>query len=580
MSASQGSTLYRALYGKGKQNPFVSGGRFAVLAAGIAAAIFTTGCGVQYRPVVSAINPVGPAGQPTKYAVAVSNPNPQDLITSYSITGNVITVTVSAPNPFVVGEQASLYGFPTSTFLNGQTVTILAAGFSTTQFEANFTHANVAATTENGITSLLGSAGLVTFVDFSGDTVVTTPSILPNPNYFVINGSGSSGYVTNTNGSLNFFSLSASLITSNIGQTTLPVSSIPVSISAITPSSATSTLFIPEASTTNPTVIALNSATAVLYSQLAVGPNPVYVVGIDGAARVYAISQGTTPGTSAGSVAAIEATSATSLSISATLPVGVTPVYGVMTADARRAFILNQGSGTISVINVISNALDTAVPIITIPQITSTKLVNGVSTACTAAPHPIWAGLSPVNSELLVLNQGDGSCPGSLSVINIPLCTNSTPTTNPNCNTANPVDATGFGTVVASVPLILSTPSGIVRGVNPQMVSVLQDGSAAYIASSGSASAASPDPGSVTGISLLTNTLIAAIPASSSGTAPATDVFGHPNTISATTGSPTGKVYVTAPDSSDLTIIYTDTNTVQSHVTLQGNGLRVLVTQP
>jgi hypothetical protein len=578
--------LYRALHTKGKQISFVlhrrsaSQGRIAFLAASIAAAMLTTGCGVQYRPVVSAINPVGPAGQPTKYAVAVSNPNPQDLVTAYSITGNVITVTVSANNPFVVGEQATLYGFPNSTFLNGQNVTILAAGFSTTQFQANLTHTNVASTTENGIVSLLGATGLVTFVDFSGDTVITTPSILTNPNYFNINGAGSSGYVTNTNGSLNYFSLSASLITSNIGQTTLPVGSIPVSISPITPSSATSTLFIPEASATNPTVVALNAATAVLYSQLAVGLNPVYVVGVDGAPRVYAISQGATPGSSTGTVAAIEATSATSLSISATLPVGVLPVYGVMNATAQRAFILNQGSGTISVINVVSNALDTASPTITIPQITSTKLVNGVTTACTAAPHPIWAGLSPVNNELLVLNQGDGSCPGSLSVISVPLCTASTPTTNPNCNAANPIDAVGFGTVVASLPLLLSTPTGIVRGVNPQMISVLQDGTAAYIASSGSASATSPDSGSVTGVSLLSNTLIAAIPANSSGSATASQVFGHPTTISATTGNPTGKVYVTAPDSSDLTVIYTDTNTVQSHISLQGNGLRVLVNQP
>jgi hypothetical protein len=575
--------LHRALYGKGKQNRFFSRGNFAVLTAGIAAALLTTGCGVQYRPVISAINPVGPAGQPTKYAVAVSNPNPQDLINGYSITGNVITVTVSAPNPFVIGEQATLYGFPASTFLNGQSVTILAAGFSNTQFQATLTHANVAATTESGIVSLVGSSGLVTFVDFSGDTIISTPSVLTNPNYFTTNGSGSSGYVTNTQGSLNFFSLSnpSNLITSNIGQTTLPVGAVPVTISAISPSNATSTLFIPEASSTNPTIAALNASTAVLYSQLAVGPNPVYVVGVDGAARVYALSQGTTPGTSTGQVSAIEATSATSLAVTATIPVGLTPVYGVMTSDARRAFILNQGSGTISVINVVSNALDTAVPTITIPTITSTKLVDGVATACTAAPHPIWAGISPVNSELLVLNQGDGQCPGSLSVINISLCTNSTPVTNPSCLASNPVDATGFGTVIASVPLLLATPTaGIVRGVNPQMVSVLQDGTVAYIASSGSASLHSPDSGSVTALSLATNTLIAAIPANSSGTATASQVYGHPTTISATTGSPTGKVYVTAPDSSDLTVIYTDTNTVTTHITLQGNGLRVLVTAP
>lgn len=461
----------------------VSQRHLAVMAAGLFAAMFSVGCGVQYRPVVSAISPVGPGGQPTKYAVAVSSPSPT-------------------------------------------------------------------------------TPGLLTFVDFSGDTVLSTPSILTNPDYFAVNTSGSNGYVINSSGSLNYFYLSSptSLLTSSIGQTTLPVNTVPVSVSAFTPQSATSTLFIPEASATNPTIAALNSATAVLYSQVAVGPNPVYVVGTDGAARVYAISQGTTPGTSTGQLAAIEATSATSLSVSATIPVGIKPVYGVMTSDDRRAFVLNQGSGTVSVVNVVSNALDTTTP--TIPLCTPAS-----PTANPACPgvNPVWADLSPLTSELVVLNQGDGVHNGSLSIISIPLCTNSTPVTNPNCNSNNPVDATGFGQIVATVPV----------GVNPTMVSVLKDGTAAYVANSGNATT----QGSVTVVNLTSATSIT-IPASSLSTAPSSDVYGHPTTISATTGSPTGKVYVTAPDSTYLSVIYTDTNTVQAHISLQGYGLRVLVTQP
>jgi hypothetical protein len=455
----------------------------AVLAAGFVAAAFTVGCGVQYRPVVSAISPVGPAGQPTKYAVAVSSPTPT-------------------------------------------------------------------------------TPGLVTFVDFSGDTVLSTPSILVNPNYFAINSSGSNGYVINSAGSLNFFYLGSpeSLLTSSIGQTTLPVNTVPVSVSAFTPASATSTLFIPEASATNPTIAALNSASAVLYSQVAVGANPVYVVGSDGAPRVYAISQGTTPGTSTGQLAGIEATSATSLSVSATIPVGIKPVYGVMTSDVRRAFILNQGSGTVSVVNVISNALDNTTPTITIPNITS----GGV----TYAPNPVWADLLPQNNELVVLNQGDGVHPGTLSIINIPLCTNSSPTSNPNCNANNPVDATGFGQIVATVPV----------GVNPTMVSILKDATHpyAYVANSGN----STTQGSVTVVDMNSGTFFATIPASSLSNPPLGYLNGHPNSISATTGSPTGKVYVTAPDSTVLGVIYTDTNTVATNLSLQGYGLRVLVTAP
>src|SRR5581483_5388661 len=87
-----------------------------LLGCAAALSVLVAGCGNQYRPVVSAINPVGPAGQPAKYAVAISSP--------------------SASSP-----------------------------------------------------------GLLTFVDFSGDTVLTTPQILSNPNYLALAPGGSHGDV-------------------------------------------------------------------------------------------------------------------------------------------------------------------------------------------------------------------------------------------------------------------------------------------------------------------------------------------------------------------------------------------------
>jgi hypothetical protein len=48
--------------------------------------------------------------------------------------------------------------------------------------------------------------------------------------------------------------------------------------------------------------------------------------------------------------------------------------------------------------------------------------------------------------------------------------------------------------------------------------------------------------------------------------------------VAVTTGSPTGKVYVTSPDSVYMTVIYTDTDSVVTHINLQGFGVRVLVT--
>jgi hypothetical protein len=464
----------------------------AVVATSLAAVFSAVGCGNQYRPVVSAIGPVGPAGQPTKYAVAVSSPSPTSL-------------------------------------------------------------------------------GLLTIVDFAGDTVLSTPQILTDPTYFALNPNGTQGYTINAQGSLNTFFLAnpSSLITSNVVQTTLPVNSAPVSITSLTPASAVSTIFIPEAASNS--IAAINAGTAALYDNVGIkngGSNPVYVVGAAGTPRVYAISQNA-PGSN-GQIDSLETVSTTSLSDSAQIPVGIKPVYGVMTGDDRRAFILNQGSGTVSVINVPSNAPDSNLPVITIPTIP-------IAGGGTSSPNPVWADLSPITSELVVLNKGDGVHPGSLSVISIPLCNPSAITTNPNCSAANPVDAVGFGQVIATAMV----------GVNPTMVSVLQDGTAAYVINQldGTGKCGAGE-GSVSVVNLQTGQITATICGISGSTATATAnstsnvIFGHPNSVSATAGVPTGKVYITSADSRYMSVIYTDTNTVETHIPLQGLGLRVLVTKP
>ncbi len=456
------------------------------------------GCGNSYRPVVNAINPVGPASQPTKFAVAVSD-----------------TSSTLSPN----------------------------------------------------------AAGLVTFVDFSGDTILSTPSIVQNPSYFGIDFSGTYGYALNKAGLFENFALNnpTALITSDIIQTQLAANSAPVSVSAFGVGGSQD-IFVPEPGQNGvaPQVAVLtNPGSPSFVQSLNVGANPVYVVGADGTLRAYAISQGTGGN---GQVAAIEGSP---ISISNTIPVGNTPVYGVMTPDTRRAFILNKGSGTVSVINVVNNTLDNTTPTITLPQV--------AFTGGTAAPNPMWADLSPRvngaagNNQLVVLNQGDGVHAGTLTIIDIPLCNASAQSTNPNCNSANPVDATGFGKIFATATV----------GVNPVMVSVLQDGSRAYVINRGykpGENAAFPTgvEGSVSVVSLTSGLVVATIPASSAGdtTMAANVVYGHPESIAATIGTPTGKVYITSRDSRYMTVLRTDLDAVHTHVALQGFGVRVLVNQP
>ena len=430
-------------------------------------------CGNTYRPVVSSINPVGPAGQPTKYAVAISS---------------------------------------------------------------------------NGATA----QGLVTLVDFSGDTVVNTTLIGVNPQFFQIAPTGFEGYTINGDGTLNSFSISSSLLYSDVLQTTLLASSKPVSLYA-----QGAYTYIAESGRN--AIAQLYGLPPALQQELPTGANTVYTVGAGNSPRAYALVQGANTAAN-GIVVPIETASNT---IDTAIAVGVQPVYGVMTADSRRAFILNKGSNTVSVINAQTNALDTFV----LNATTLNTIPVGVA--------PVWADFAPTFNEILVANAGNGTTPGSVTVANIALCNANVVNTNPNCNASNPVDAVGFGTVVANIPV----------GVNPIMITVLQDGTEAFVANAGNPNlpcnaptTANPVPNcSISIINLNTNTVVATIPAVASVNQADGYVHGRPNWISATTGTPTGKAYVTAGDSTDISILRSDNNSIQTHLSLQGNGVAVRV---
>ena len=461
----------------------VPGRRLVSVFAGCAFLIIAGGCGSTYRPVVTAINPVGPAGQPTKYALAISQP------------------TATGP-------------------------------------------------------------GLLTIADVSGDSILTTTAIgrgpfFLNTDYVVNTGNASNGYTLNSDGTFNQFDISPQLIANQVVNATLTPGGAPNSLVAFatgttaatstTAAVTTASLYVTQPARSTVAQFARLGTGLTQVQELPVPANPVYTVGVTGAARVYALSQGT--GSGPGQATAIETANAVN-TISNTLAVGSTPVYGVMTADGRRAFVMNRGDGTVSVINAQTNALDTPVSTVT------------VGTA------PVWADLATTLNELVVVNAGDGVAPGSVSVINIPLCSAASAATNPNCDPTNPIDAVGFGNVLATIPV----------GVSPSIVSVLQDGTQAFVANTGSTvpcatnlptTAIPPGQGcgTVSVINLKTNSVVATI-----------TVAGHPMFLAATTGTPTGKVYVTSTETSLMTVLRTDTDAVETYVDLQGRGQQVRLT--
>jgi hypothetical protein len=466
--------------------------RFTVAAALLT---FVAGCGNTYRPVVSAINPVGPAAQPQKFAVVISTPSPTE-------------------------------------------------------------------------------PGLATFVDFSGDSILITANVGVDPYYLILNGGGTTAYTLNGDGTLTSFGVSTSLLSSQILQTTL-LSSNNVLPTAIFPEGTftyvTQPGDNPGGATGGRNSIAEFTGTPLnLQQELSINPaySPIYVAGIASASRSFAISQAVNGGP--GQVATIENTASPTIDPNP-ITVGAGPVYGVETADARRVFILNQTDGTVSVINAQTNALD-IVP-------------TGATNPIPVGTAPLWADFAPTRNELVVANAGDGVNPGSLSIINIPLCTTTTQVTNPNCDINNPVDAVGFGTVLATVP----------TGINTVMVSTLQDGTQTFVANSGDLSLPCALPPAVPGVStvcsvsiinlntnMVTQTLYGLPDSQCQGTTASSTLYicGHPNYIAATTGTPTGKVYVVSKDSTNMSIIRTDTDIVDTIVPLQGNGVSVRVTAP
>jgi len=461
---------YGSLESVSAKSRCAQGLRHAAVCVLAAAAVLTAGCGDQYRPVVSAISPVGPASQSQRYAVAISAASP----------------------------------------------------------------------TTNG---------LVTIVDESGDSILITATLGAGPYYLGFNGNNTEGYTLNSDGTISSFAISPSLLSNQILASTLLqcTNSIICNTSAALPTSIVTEgnfqyVTQPGRATSNGLAVMTGAPTAI-QEELTTGTDPVYSIVGSGAQRLYTLSAGSNTAT------AIEAKTNT---ISNVIPVGSNPIYGLMSADDNRTYVLNKGSGTVTVINSQQNLLDS-----------NTAL--GAGSTIPVGSTPVWADYYSTGNELFVINQGTNTTtdPASLTIINTTLCsTNATSTVT--CDPSALTDSAQFGQIIAKIPLTY-TVSNVTYNHVPSQVCVMQDGSKVYVAEQDPSQA----NGYVTSIDLTTYAVLKTIA-----------VQGHPTTIGCSSGTPTGKVYVTAPDSLNLDIIYSETDTLTAIVPLQGYGAWVRVTGP
>lgn len=120
--------------------------RLVQAGVGLGAAILVAGCGAGYRPVVTPINPSGPAAQPNSLAVTISAPSPTSpgIATIIDYSGDTIvaqapvgpgptnfTVDETGSTGYTINSDGTVTNFPVSSSLQAKNVTYTTLPLST-----------------------------------------------------------------------------------------------------------------------------------------------------------------------------------------------------------------------------------------------------------------------------------------------------------------------------------------------------------------------------------------------------------------------------------------------------------------
>ena len=387
------------------------------------------------------------------------------------------------------------------------------------------------------------ASGVATVLDYSGHSLLTQAPIGPNPFAFTLDANGANGYTVNSDRTLNNFRVSNSAPQEkDIFYSTLPPTAQTVGLF-----SPTTGLWSADLNGNVIDVLALSGSAEAFKLAVPVASTPVAVVGLSSLGQhIYSISQNVpfdvtcnnAPG-SVGQNGEADALEVTSFTVSARIPLGKCPVYGVSSSDGRRVFVLNRGSDTVTVINSQDNTLDQCTPftnqngqLVTCHPSLPLSTAAGLSGAnVPAAAGPVYAEYIPATQELVIADY-DG---GTISLIDVSLD-----------EFGN--DSQTFGTTF-TIPV----------GHNPASVTALADGGRAYTADQAD--------GTVHVVNLISHTVEKTL-----------TVTGHPRTVVSTSNSLFGKVYVGSPDATILTIIRTDQDIVDTTLLIEGNIVDVRVT--
>ena len=411
--------------------------------------------------------------------------------------------------------------------------------------------------------------GVVTLVDYSGDSILTEATIGPGPTAFTLDELGATGYTIDSDGTLSNFSITTSLQTKNVSFSTLsPTSQI---VNLMPPSSGL------WATDLNGDVVDIFNGSPQAFklaipvaTSVSPATMPMFIAGSPSLSgqREYVISQNVAnnaPMTCNLAPRTVGATGvATPIEISSNtadpaIPVGKCPVFAVPSSDQQRLFVLNRGDDTISVINTRNNTLDACTPF---------QNQNGQWITChqtiqlPAGSGPIYAEFVQATQQLIVANY-DG---GTVSAIDVPLDEYGNDSNTYTNSTCSPVASPGTCLITGGFGTVHTVAVGNTATPNPASVTVLYDGSKAYTANQNDG----VQNGTVTVVNLSTYTVEKTI-----------TVVGHPRTVVNTQNSEYAKIYVGSPDSPYITIIEsspTVTDLVDTTVLVEGTVVDVRTT--
>ena len=273
-------------------------------------------------------------------------------------------------------------------------------------------------------------------LDVSGDDIAAVVPLGVNPLF--LGKDGATAVVINGDGTVSSY-LALLAISTTVHTSILPTGS---SGAIAGGTSSSGNFFITDQSSNDIGVFQAGVSAVTQTIPLTPSTSPVAIAGNAANSKMYVINNGSNN---------VTVVSTVDNTVIKTIPVGTSPIWGVMSADAVDVFVVNQGDGTVMVID---TTLDRVIPCTPGPSCNATTGAISVGNApATASPN--FAFFDPNRQRLYVNNTGENT----ISVIK--------------------ADGINLGVTPQILPQLLANV--MVSGA-PTSVTALSDGSKAYAA--------------------------------------------------------------------------------------------------